>query len=317
MTALRLADGTLWSLAAPRILGILNVTPDSFSDGGQHAAPDAAVAHGLRLVREGADAIDVGGESTRPGAAPVPPAAQCARVVPVVRALARETRAILSVDTSSAEVAEAALAAGAHLVNDVTAGRGDPRLLPLVAARGAPVVLMHMRGTPRTMQQGEVRYDDVVAEVAGFLAERAAAARAAGVAADRIVLDPGLGFGKTAEHNLVLIRDLAAIAALGFPVLLGPSRKAFLGRITGRPVEQRDQATAGAVAAGILAGARIVRVHDVARMIDVVRVASAIRLGATGSRDGEGPLAPLPAARGPSPQGAARRGGDQTTDGPA
>jgi len=280
VAALRLADGTLWALDPPRILGILNVTPDSFSDGGQHADVETAVAHGLRLVQDGADAIDVGGESTRPGAEPVPAEVQCARVVPVIRALARRTSALLSVDTGNAEVAEAALDAGAHLVNDITAGRGDARLLPLVAARGVPVVLMHMRGTPRTMQRGEVHYDDVVAEVTAFLAERAAAARAAGIAADRVVLDPGIGFGKTAVHNLLLIRELATLVALGFPVLLGASRKAFLGCITGRPAEERDQATAGAVAAGILAGARIVRVHDAARMVDVVRVANAIRLGA-------------------------------------
>lgn len=278
VTALRLADGTSWSLDPPRILGIVNVTPDSFSDGGRYATVEAAVAHGLALAQDGADALDVGGESTRPGADAVPPDVQCERVLPVLRALAGRTAALLSVDTSSAAVAAAAIDAGAHIVNDVTAGRGDPDLLPLVAARGVPVVLMHMRGTPRTMQR-DVHYEDVVAEVAAFLAERAQAARAAGVAADRIVLDPGIGFGKTAAHNLQLIRDLDRIAALGYPVLLGASRKAFLGAVTGRPVEDRDQATAGAVAAGILGGAQIVRVHDAARMVDVVRIAAAIRKG--------------------------------------
>lgn len=278
MTGLRLADGALWPLDPPRVLGIVNVTPDSFSDGGRFADATAAMAAGLALVRDGADALDVGGESTRPGADPVPPAVQRERVVPVIRALAARTTALLSVDTSSAAVAAAALDAGAHLVNDVTAGRGDPDLLPLVAARGAPVVLMHMLGTPRTMQQ-DVHYDDVVAEVAAFLAARVEAALAAGVARDRIVVDPGIGFGKTAAHNLRLIRDLGRIAALGYPVMLGPSRKAFLGAVTGRATGERDQATAGAVAAGILAGAQIIRVHDAARMIDVVRIAAAIRRG--------------------------------------
>jgi len=256
-----------------RIMGILNVTPDSFSDGGRFLARDVAVAHGRELAAQGADFLDVGGESTRPGAEPVGVEEERRRVVPVLEGLAGSD-AQLSVDTSKVAVARAALDAGAHYVNDVTAFRAEPAMAALVAERGADCCLMHMKGAPRTMQD-DPRYDDVVAEVKGFLEERMAFAVSEGVPEERIHLDPGIGFGKTAEHNLELIRRLDEIAALGRPVLIGVSRKAFLGRITGRPVEDRIAAT---VAASVLAwerGAAILRVHDVAPVRDALAVAGA------------------------------------------
>ena len=258
--AWRILGGAL-KLDRTLVMGIVNVTPDSFSDGGLHASEDAAVAHGLRLLEEGADVLDVGGESTRPGAAEVPADEEARRVVGVVRRLA-DAGAVVSIDTRKASVAEAALAAGARIVNDVTAGR-DPGMLPLVAQRGAGLVLMHMQGDPATMQDAP-SYHDVVKEVAAFLQERARAAEAAGVARDAIALDPGLGFGKTHAHNLALLRGLPEIAMLGHPVLVGASRKGFLGALTGgAPPRDRVEAS---VAAHVLAaerGASIVRVHDV------------------------------------------------------
>jgi dihydropteroate synthase len=257
-----------------RIMGVLNVTPDSFSDGGEWFDFDAAVEHGRRLIAEGAELLDVGGESTRPGADPVSLDDELARVVPVVAALAG-AGAQLSVDTAKAEVARAALDAGATLVNDVTALRGDPDMAALVAERGCDCCLMHMLGEPRTMQD-DPRYEDVVAEVAQFLAQRADAAMAAGVARERIMVDPGIGFGKTLEHNLELLDRLGAIAALGFPVVLGTSRKSFLGRLTGREdPHERAVATAATSVLGLERGASIFRVHDVAATRDALLVAAA------------------------------------------
>ncbi len=274
--AWRIRGGSI-PLDRTRIMGIVNVTPDSFSDGGRHATQDAAVAHGLALLAEGADVLDVGGESTRPGAQPVPAEEEAARVVPVVRRLA-EAGAIISVDTMKASVAQAALAAGARIVNDVTAGR-DPAMLPLVAREGAGVVLMHMQGEPRTMQQAP-RYHDVVKEVAQHLHERARAATAAGVAPEAIALDPGIGFGKTQEHNLALLRGLPEIAMLGYPVLVGASRKGFLGALTG-VADPADRVEAS-LAAHVLAaerGASIVRVHDVKAHKRALAVADALLEG--------------------------------------
>src|SRR6476661_235360 len=267
---------TMLKVAPPawRIMGVLNVTPDSFSDGGEWFARDAAVAHGRELIAQGAAIVDVGGESTRPGAAPVAAQEELARVVPVVEALAGAA-AQVSVDTSKAEVARAALAAGATYVNDVTALRGDPAMAGLVADAGCDVCLMHMLGEPRTMQV-DPRYDDVVAEVKAFLEERMAAAVAAGVAEERIQLDPGIGFGKTLEHNLALLRRLEEIVALGRPVVVGTSRKSFLGRITGR--DDPHQRVFGTVATNVLAlerGAELFRVHDVAAARDALAVAAA------------------------------------------
>ena len=260
------------------LMGVLNVTPDSFSDGGEHADRAAAIAHGRRLAAEGAALVDVGGESTRPGAEPVPAELELARVLPVIEVLAADGIAV-SIDTSRAVVAEAALAAGAVLVNDVTALRGDPQLAAVVAGAGADLCLMHMLGEPRTMQD-DPRYDDVVAEVESFLAERADAAVAAGVARERIALDPGIGFGKTLAHNLALLRALPRLARLG-PLLIGVSRKRFLGTLTGREIAaDRVAASVAAALYCYRGGAHLLRVHDVGATADALAVERALE-GAT------------------------------------
>jgi len=245
-------------------MGVVNVTPDSFSDGGRYATPEAAIAHGLQLAEAGAAVLDVGGESTRPGAEPVEAATELARVLPVVEGLAPRVGIPISVDTSKAAVAEAAIDAGATVVNDVSAGRADPAMLDVVAATGAGLVAMHMRGEPRTMQQ-DPHYDDVVAEVVAFLRQRLDAARDAGVADDALMADPGIGFGKTTEHNLELLASLPElIAGVGVPVLIGTSRKTFLGRIADvSDPAARDDATLATVVWCLERGATMVRVHDV------------------------------------------------------
>ena len=257
------------------VMGVVNVTPDSFSDGGLYADADTAIAHGLELEAEGAGILDIGGESTRPGAEPVAADAERHRVLPVIEGLReRGVTAQISIDTSKADVASAALDAGATLVNDVTALRGDPAMAGLVAARGVQCCLMHMLGEPRTMQD-DPRYDDVVADVKAFLEDRMAFAVACGIAEERILLDPGIGFGKTADHNLELLARLDELVALGRPVVIGTSRKSFLGRITGRPVDDRLAAT---IATNVLAyerGARVFRVHDVAPVRDALVIAGA------------------------------------------
>ena len=253
------------------VMGILNVTPDSFFDGGRHAGdPDAAAEAGRAMARAGAAILDIGGESTRPGAAPVDPEEQRRRVLPL---LERLKDLPTSIDTRHAKVADAALAAGACLVNDISAG-ADPDTFGVAAGHGAGLVLMHMRRTPATMQQ-EPRYDDVVAEVETFLLGRAAAAVAAGVAHDRILIDPGIGFGKTLEHNLALLRALPRLAGHGYPLLVGTSRKSFLGTLTGRAVDGRGDATTASVALAAHAGAAVVRVHEVAAGLDAVKIAAA------------------------------------------
>jgi dihydropteroate synthase len=258
-----------------QLMGVINVTPDSFSDGGMFLAPEKAVSHGLELEAEGAAILDIGGESTRPGAEPVGAEEELRRVLPVIEGLsAAGTRAAISIDTSKASVASAALGAGTTIVNDVTALRGDPEIAAVIAASGASCCLMHMLGEPRTMQL-DPRYEDVVREVRGFLQERVDVARAAGIDKDRLVLDPGIGFGKTAEHNLELLRRLDEIVELGYPVLIGTSRKSFLGRITGREVSQRLAATIATNVLAYLHGARIFRVHDVAPVHDALKVAAA------------------------------------------
>ena len=257
-----------------RIMGILNVTPDSFSDGGEWFDGDAAVAHARELVADGADILDVGGESTRPGADPVPAGEELRRVVPVVERIAG-LGAQVSVDTSKLAVARAALDAGATYVNDVTAFRAAPDLAALVAERGADCCLMHMLGEPRTMQQ-DPRYDDVVSDVKAFLEERLAFAVAAGVREERIQLDPGIGFGKTVEHNLELLARLDELTALGRPLVVGTSRKGFLGRLTGRTVPvERAMATAAANVLAFERGAEVFRVHDVRETRDALVVAAA------------------------------------------
>ena len=259
-----------------RIMGVVNVTPDSFSDGGRYLDAQAAIDHGLKLDSEGAAILDVGGESTRPGAAPVPKAEELRRVIPVIEELvARGTNAQISIDTAKAAVAVRALEAGAPLVNDVTALRGDPDMAEVVARAGADCCLMHMLGDPRTMQR-DPHYDDVVGDIKAFLSERVEFAVAAGIAEERILLDPGIGFGKTIEHNLELLRRLAEFLDLGRPVLIGTSRKSFLGRLTGR--EDPDDRLAATIATNVLAyerGARVFRVHDVAPLRDALTVAAA------------------------------------------
>jgi dihydropteroate synthase len=269
---------------APVIMGIVNVTPDSFSDGGLFLDADAAVEHGRRLAAEGAAILDVGGESTRPGAEPVGADEELRRVVPVVERLAEDGPARVSIDTTKAAVARGALDAGATIVNDVSAFRFDPELAGLVAERGVDCCLMHMLGEPRTMQT-DPRYEDVVSEVKAFLEERLAVAVAAGVPEERVWLDPGIGFGKTVEHNLELLRRLDEIVAIGRPVVVGTSRKSFLGKLAGGRDE--GERLPGTIATNVLAlerGATVFRVHDVVQNADALAVAAA-----TVSRDvGEG-----------------------------
>lgn len=259
----------------PLIMGVLNVTPDSFSDGARFLDADAAIRQGRQLVAEGADLLDVGGESTRPGAEAVSLQEELRRVIPVVSALARTVRVPLSIDTSKAEVAAHALEAGASLVNDVTALQGDPQMAAVVARHQAAVILMHMRGTPRTMQR-RPRYADIVSDVAAFLRRAAARARQAGIDRSRILLDPGLGFGKTARHNLTLMRQLNRFVSLGFPVVVGPSRKSFIGRTLNTDVSDRLAGTLACVAYAQRCGVHIVRVHDVKPAVEVVRMLAAI-----------------------------------------
>ncbi len=255
-------------------MGVVNVTPDSFSDGGLYLDPEAAIAHGEELVVAGAAILDVGGESTRPGAEAVAEAEELRRVVPVLAGLA-ESGAELSVDTQKAAVAAVALDAGAAIVNDVSALRGDPEMAGLCAERGATVVLMHMLGDPRTMQRNPT-YGDVVTEVRDFLAARLEAAVAAGIAEERIWLDPGIGFGKTAEHNLELLRRLSELTALGRPLVVGTSRKSFIGRLDGSAAGER---LGGTIASSVLAaaeGADVLRVHDVAEVAQAMALAAAV-----------------------------------------
>ena len=264
-------------LSAPRVMGIVNVTPDSFSDGGAQADTWRAIAHAERLLAEGAHILDIGGESTRPGAQPVPLDVELSRVLPVLDAVLK-LGCPVSVDTRHAEVMRAVLARGADIINDIDALR-SPGALDVVAEHPAcGVCLMHMRGAPESMQLRPA-YDDVVAEVSDFLRDRAAQLRARGVAAQRIVLDPGIGFGKSVEHNLALLRRQTELLALGYPLLLGWSRKSTLGAVTGRDVGQRGAASLAAALAAVQSGARIVRVHDVAATVDALKVWQAAGLG--------------------------------------
>jgi dihydropteroate synthase len=257
-------------------MGILNVTPDSFSDGGKFLNLNESLPRGVRMVEEGADILDIGGESTRPGSEAVSLDEELNRVLPVVENLAARVNIPLSIDTTKAEVAERALEAGAGIVNDTSGLRDDPRMGAVVADHGAAVILMHRKGTPKVMQTAP-RYDDLMCEIVAFLEESIRQTEKAGVGSDQIAVDPGIGFGKTLEHNLFLLRHLDEISVLGKPILIGPSRKSFLGKILNLPVEERLEGTAAAVTAAVLAGAAILRVHDVKEMVRVVRVADAIR----------------------------------------
>ncbi|HTP48483.1 MAG TPA: dihydropteroate synthase [Casimicrobiaceae bacterium] len=269
------------ALDRPRVMGVLNVTPDSFSDGGRFLEMDAALEHARRMIEEGADIIDIGAESTRPGATPTSESDEMRRIVPLLERLAG-AGAPVSVDTRKPAVMRAAIAAGASMINDVAALRAPGALETLASAtKPVAVCLMHMRGEPASMQQ-RVAYTDVVAEVRGFLAERAGACEAAGIAHERIVVDPGFGFGKTVAHNLVLLRELAQIVALGYPVLVGLSRKSTIGTITGREVGERVAGSLGAALAAVARGAKLVRVHDVRETVDALKVWNAVETAALG-----------------------------------
>ena len=259
----------------PLIMGVLNVTPDSFSDGGKFVDPEAAIRHGLQLAADGADLLDIGGESTRPDARSVSTEEELRRVIPVVRHLAKRARIPISIDTSKAEVAARAIGAGVVIVNDVTALRGDPQMPAVVARSRVAVILMHMRGSPQTMQC-HPRYTDVVADIAAFLRDAATRAEEAGIERSRILLDPGLGFGKTVRHSLTVMRELDRFVSLGYPVVIGPSRKSFIGRTLQADVDDRLAGTLACVASAQRCGAHIVRVHDVRPAVHLIRMLDAI-----------------------------------------
>jgi dihydropteroate synthase len=274
--------GRTLDLSAPCVMGVLNVTPDSFSDGGRFDSADAALRHARQMIEAGATIIDVGGESTRPGASAADPSLEFDRVIPVIETLRRESPIFISVDTSKPEVMRAAVAAGADIINDVRA-LAEPGALEAAAASGAGLCLMHMQGEPRTMQDSP-HYEDVVAEVRAFLAARMRACRDAGVEAARLAVDPGFGFGKLVVHNLTLLRQLGSLGVLGAPLVVGLSRKSMLAKLTGRKVEERLAGSVALAAIAVLNGARIVRAHDVAASVDAVRVAAAVL---NGSAEGE------------------------------
>jgi len=259
-------------------MGVLNVTPDSFSDGGRFLHPERAVEQGLRMAEEGADILDVGGESTRPYARHVSEQEELDRVIPVIQILRQELRIPISIDTVKAGVAQEALEQGAAMINDVSAFRLDPAMGRVAARAGVPVVLMHMKGTPRDMQD-RPDYKDLISEIVDFLRDAMQRAVGAGVAADDIILDPGIGFGKTFDHNLQILRDLRRFSSLGRPILVGPSRKAFLGHLLNKEAAERDAGTMGAVAAAALNGAHIVRVHNVGMAVETLKVIDAIKRG--------------------------------------
>lgn len=260
------------------IMGILNVTPDSFSDGGKFYDTERAVEQASIMQEEGADIIDIGGESSRPGAKPVPFDVELSRVIPVLKAIVKKTKVIVSIDTIKATVAEAALSEGAEMVNDVSALRGDPKMAPLLAKQKVPVVLMHMRGTTPQSMQANIQYRDLISEIIEFLTERISFAQASGIDYSRIIIDPGLGFGKSIEKdNFTILKHLEKFKSLGKPILVGPSRKAFLGHLLDLPENDREEATAAAVAVAVMNGANIVRVHDIKKIKRVVRVADAIK----------------------------------------
>ncbi|TAN41426.1 MAG: dihydropteroate synthase [Nitrospirae bacterium] len=259
------------------VMGIINTTPDSFSEGGADLEPSRAVEHALRMVEEGADILDIGGESSRPGSDPVTAEEEIRRTMPVIEALAKKTVVPLSIDTCKAAVARRALDAGASIINDISGLRSDPGMMELAASAGVPVVIMHMKGTPKSMQVNPV-YEDLIAEILAYFRDSIRLATRAGISEEMIILDPGIGFGKTFDHNLRIINRLDAFRQLGRPILVGPSRKAFIGKILGNaPPAQRLEGTAAVVAASILRGADIIRVHDVREMAKVARVADAIK----------------------------------------
>jgi len=273
---LKIGGRTLHLSQRTHVMGILNVTPDSFYDGGRYGDAESAVSRGVEMVAEGADCLDVGGESTRPGSDPVPTDVELSRVIPVLRTLRKRVDVPISIDTRKAEVAEAALNAGADWVNDVSGFRDDPRMASVVAALDVPVILMHKRGTPKDMQK-DTGYDNLLGEIRSFFAESLRLARKRGIRSDRIVLDPGIGFGKSAEDNFLLLRHLPDFLDFGLPLLVGVSRKSFIGKALGAPEQDRLFGTVAAVAISAFLGAHILRVHDVKEAVHAVRIADRIR----------------------------------------
>jgi dihydropteroate synthase len=273
-------DGWLKNLIRPAVvMGVLNVTPDSFSDGGQFNSEEQAAAHAFKMIEEGADWIDIGGESTRPGAARIGAEEQIRRAIPVVKAIRQQSDILISIDTTQSEVADRALDMGADVVNDISAGREDPKMFSSVARRKAGIILMHMQGSPGTMQL-KPTYENVTAEVSEFLLERRNIAEEAGISKDRILFDPGLGFGKALSHNLQLMRETSELAALGQPLVVGPSRKSFIGEITGETdPKRRIFGTAAACVWCAMKGAAVVRVHDVLPIVQVLRMVRGIEMG--------------------------------------
>jgi len=269
------------------LIGVVNVTPDSFFNGGLYFEPARAIERALAIAAEGADIIDIGGESSRPGSSPIPAKEEKKRILPVIEILKQKKDILISVDTSKAEVAESALAAGADIINDISAGRFDPRMLPLAARSGAGLILMHMKGTPRTMQIAP-HYDDVTGEVKAFLKDRLDAAESCGVSRENIILDPGIGFGKTLEHNLALINNLGSLSDLGRPLLIGVSRKSFIGKILKLEAPDRLEGTIAASIVSILRGASLLRVHDIQPVKQAVAVAEAILGQGMARRSAEG-----------------------------
>jgi dihydropteroate synthase len=273
---LRCGPYTLNLSRRTHIMGILNVTPDSFSDGNAYLEPAQAVIHAKQMVAQGADIIDIGGESSRPGSESITPQAELDRIMPVLEGVLQEVDVPVSIDTYKAEVAKAALESGAHIINDISGLRFDPDMAPVIARYGAPVVIMHIKGTPKDMQRNPI-YESLIEEIIEYLKQGIELACAAGIDPDQIVIDPGIGFGKTVQHNLQILNRLSEFSVLGKPVLVGTSRKSFIGQILGLPVEQREEGTAASVSCSILNGAHIVRVHDVAKMAQVVKLTDAIK----------------------------------------
>jgi dihydropteroate synthase len=263
------------------IMGILNVTPDSFSDGGRFFEADKAIEHGLEMARDGADIIDVGGESTRPYSRRISAGEEIDRVIPVIKGLCKELSIPISIDTYKAEVAREALASGASVVNDISALRFDPQMGPITAQAGVPLILMHIKGTPEVMQDNPT-YEDLISEILDFLKDAMERARAAGIREDLIMVDPGIGFGKTFDHNLVIIKELFRFEALHRPIVLGTSNKAFIGRVLNKEAHERDTGTMATIAAGVMNGAQIVRVHNVKKAVETVRMIDAVKRGRAG-----------------------------------
>ncbi len=264
------------------IMGVLNVTPDSFSDGGKYLEPDKAIVHAKELVAEGADIIDIGGESSRPGSEPISAAEELARILPVLQGLIAEIPVPISIDTYKAQVAEAALRLGAHMINDISGLRFDPDMAPLIAKYKVPVIIMHIKGTPQNMQQNPT-YKSLMGEITEYLQQGITLACTAGINPEQIIIDPGIGFGKTVKHNLQIINRLSALKCLGKPIMVGTSRKSFIGQVLDLPPERRQAGTAASVSCAILNGAHIVRVHDVAGMAQVARLTDAIRQAPIGN----------------------------------